>query len=125
MGKEILTIDSKEDTPMVILERNGEQNSIIIKGISMPENALEFYHPITEKIFNFFNSYSNTTLDINLGYMNSMSNKQILKLIHAIYEKSNDLIVIWQHEKNDELIKIKGEEFQTIFPKINIILKEF
>jgi hypothetical protein len=125
MGKEIFTIDSKEDTPMVIMEKDGEYNSIIIKGISMPENALEFYQPFTEKIFSFFNSFSNTTLDINLGYMNSMSNKQILKLIHTIYEKSNDLIVIWQHEKNDELIKIKGEEFQSIFPNINIILKEF
>lgn len=124
MGKEIFTIDSQEDTPLVIMEKDGGHNSITIKGISMPENALEFYQPFTEKIFSFFNSYSNTTLDVNLGYMNSMSNKQILKLIHTIYEKSNDLIVIWRHEKNDELIKIKGEEFQSIFPHINISLKE-
>jgi len=125
MDKEKFTIDSKKDTPMVIFEKNGEQNSILIKGISMPENALEFYQPIIENLYNFFNSYKNITLDINLGYMNSMSNKQILKLIHTIYEKSNDLIVIWQYEKNDELIKTKGEEFQSIFPKIKIILKEF
>lgn len=125
MSKEIFTIDSQEDTPMVILERDGSKNSIIIKGISMPENALEFYQPFTEKLFSFFNSFSNTTLDINLGYMNSMSNKQILKLIHTIYEKSKDLAVIWRHEKNDELIKIKGEEFQSIFPNINIVIKEF
>ncbi len=125
MSKEIFTIDAQEDTPTIIMERDGSKNLIIIKGISMPENSLEFYLPLTEKLFSFFNSFSNTTLDINLGYMNSMSNKQILKLIHTIYEKSNDLSVIWRYDKNDELIKIKGEEFQAIFPNINILLKEY
>ncbi len=125
MNHNSLLIDAKEDTPMVRLETKNGKNLILIQGVSMPENAFDFYTPLFESIFNFFKSFSNTTLEINLEYMNSMSNKQVLKLIWSIYEKTPDVKVIWKHAKNDDLIKLKGEEIKHIFPTINIAVEAY
>ncbi len=125
MNRNNLNIDATEDTPLIKLETNLEKNLILMEGISMPENAFEFYTPLFESIFIFFKSYSNITFEIKLEYMNSMSNKQILKLIWTLYEKSSDLNVIWKYAKNDDLIKLKGEEIKGIFPTITISLQEY
>jgi hypothetical protein len=125
MNHNSLIIDAKEDTPMVKLETTEGKNLILIHGISMPENAFEFYTPLFDSIFSFFKSFSNTTLDINLEYMNSMSNKQVLKLIWSIYERAPDVTVIWKYAKNDDLIKLKGEEIQNVFPTININVEAY
>jgi hypothetical protein len=125
MNPNPLIIDAKEDTPMVRLETKDGKNLILIQGVSMPENAFEFYTPLFESVFSFFKSFSNTTLEISLEYMNSMSNKQVLRLIWNIYEKSPDLKVIWKHAINDELIKLKGEEIKSIFPTINLVVEAY
>lgn len=124
MNKNPIVIEAKEDTPLVILEKKEGVNSILIQGISMPENLFEFYTPLFETVFEFFGSESITDMEINVEYMNSMSNKQILKLIYAVYEKSSDVKVIWKHAQQDDLIKLKGEEIQSVFPNINISLME-
>lgn len=125
MNPSTLIIESNDDTPLVKLLTKDGNNSIIIQGVSMPENAIEFYNPLFESIFGFFKSFSNTTLEINLTYMNSMSNKQVLKLIWNIYEKAPDLKVVWKYAINDELIKLKGEEIKSVFPTINIIVEAY
>ncbi|MFO0323013.1 MAG: SiaC family regulatory phosphoprotein [Bacteroidota bacterium] len=125
MNPATFKIEAQEDTPLVIFEKTEGKNVIVMKGILMPENAFDFFQPLSEKVFSFFENISNMTLDITLDYMNSMSNKQILKLIVSIYEKSNDLKVIWRHKKDDELIKLKGEEFQSVFPNINISIEAY
>lgn len=122
MNKNPFIIEAKEDTPLVILERKDGVNSILIQGISMPENLFEFYTPLFESVFEFFSSDSITDMEINLEYMNSMSNKQILKLIYSVYEKSSDVSVIWKYAQQDDLIKLKGEEIQSLYPNINISL---
>jgi len=115
-------IEAKEDTPLVMLEKKVGSNRILIEGVSMPENLFEFYTPLFETVFGFFNSEDITDLEVNLEYMNSMSNKQILKLICAIHEKSPNVKVIWKYAAQDDLIKLKGEEIKSIYPFINISL---
>lgn len=125
MTNEIFTINAQEDTPFVSLEKKEGHNQIVIKGLSMPENVLEFYAPLNEKIFSFFDgSFENIELDINLEYMNSMSNKQLLKLLKNMAEKDHQLKVIWRYNQQDDLIKHKGAEIQSIFPHLNLQLQE-
>ncbi len=125
MTNETFTINAQEDTPFVSLEKKEGHNQIVIKGLSMPENVLEFYAPLNEKIFSFFDgSFENIELDINLEYMNSMSNKQLLKLLKNMAEKDHQLKVIWRYNQQDDLIKHKGAEIQSIFPHLNLQLQE-
>lgn len=125
MNKNPYILEAKEDTPLVVLEKKDGVNSILIQGVSMPENLFDFYTPLFETVFNFFEADSITNMEINVEYMNSMSNKQILKLIKMVYEKTPSVKVIWKHSKEDDLIKLKGEEIQSVFPEINILLTEY
>lgn len=125
MNKNPYIIEATEDTPLVVLEKKEGVNSILIQGVSMPENLFDFYTPLFETVFNFFETDSITNMEINVEYMNSMSNKQILKLIKTVYEKNPSVKVIWKYSKEDDLIKLKGEEIQSVFPEINILLTEY
>lgn len=125
MNKNPYIIEATEDTPLVVLEKKDGVNSILIEGVSMPENLFDFYTPLFETVFNFFETDSITNMEINVEYMNSMSNKQILKLIKTVYEKNPSVKVIWKYSKEDDLIKLKGEEIQSVFPEINILLTEY
>lgn len=120
-----LIIDSYEDTPTVTLEKGVSINKINIVGISMPENAFEFYDSLLKKFTDFFGTLQNTELTIKIEYMNSMSNKQMIKLIVDCYALDKQLITKWQYAKNDDLIKMKGEEIQEIYSNIKIQLEEY
>ncbi len=125
MANETFTSSAQEDTPLVSLEKKSGSNHIVIKGLSMPGNVLDFYNPLNEKIFSFFeDSFQNIQLEISLQYMNSMSNKQLLKLLKNIAEKDHQMKVIWRYNNQDDLIKHKGSEIQTIFPHLNMQLEE-
>src|SRR4051812_48300837 len=106
MNNEVYVIQAEEDTPYVSMERNGGSGKLVIKGISMPENPLEFYSPLSEKLFEFFgDSFSGLNMEVNLHYMNSMSNKQLLKLIRNIQAKDSSVKIHWKYQPNDDLIR--------------------
>lgn len=120
MSDNIYKIDAGEDTPLFLFDK--DLCHITIKGISMPENAFEFYDPIEKMILE--NSCGSPVLEIELSYMNSMSNKQLLKLIKQLAAKSTSLKVIWKYAKGDSLIKNKGEEICTICAPTQVIVEE-
>src|SRR5438105_5052121 len=96
-------IKAEEDTPFVSMEKKGVSGSVVIRGLSMPENPLEFYIPLSEKIFEFFGeNFSGLQMEIDLQYLNSMSNKQILKLIKNILAKDAGIKITWKHQPNDD-----------------------
>src|ERR1043166_2398286 len=121
MSNDVFVIKAEEDTPFVSMEKKNSTGSVLIKGISMPENPLEFYSPLSEKLFEFFGDQLNgLNMEVNLQYMNSMSNKQLLKLIKNILAKDATLKITWKYQPNDDLIKTKGEEIKSIFPQIDM-----
>ena len=124
MSNNVFIIDAQEDTPMAKLEKEGGHNTILIKGVLMPENPHEFFEPLSENVFKFFDQFSNTKMEVELDYMNSMSNKLILKLIFNIHEKAKDFKVVWKCGEQDDLMKIKGMEIKLAFPEIDIVVEE-
>jgi hypothetical protein len=125
MSNEVYVIKAEEDTPYVSMEKKGSAGQVVIKGLSMPENPLEFYTPLSEKLHDFFgDNFSGLTMEINLHYMNSMSNKQLLKLIRSLSAKDKDLKILWRYEPNDDLIRMKGEEIKTLFPDLDMSVSQ-
>lgn len=115
--------EATEDTPSFILDPI--KNEIRIKGISMPENAFEIYDPIEKKALDLFkNTKTPLCLEIELFYMNSMSNKQVLKLIKGLTAQNPKMKVIWKYSPADTLIKMKGEEIKSICSEIEVKLEE-
>ena len=125
MNSNIKIIDALEDTPSISLEKGSLKNIIKIEGVSMPENAFEFYNQLVKELTTFFTVLEKIELHVKLDYMNSMSNKQLLKFIASCFEKDKSLIVYWKYEKMDELMKIKGQEIVEIYPEINISLQAY
>ncbi|MDZ4663303.1 MAG: SiaC family regulatory phosphoprotein [Bacteroidota bacterium] len=124
MSSETLYIEAQEDTPMVKHEMEGSSNVITIAGVSMPENTLDFYLPLLQQIDLVCTGAKKNKLVFHLDYMNSMSNKQVLKLISSTFKNDPELKVIWKYSNGDQLIKMKGEEMRSILDGVDFSIEE-
>ena len=117
MSRRLYEIKATGDTPFVSMDSDARQ--IWIKGVSMPENAFEFYGPVIEVFNDRFREATDLTLNIHLDYLNSMSNKQLLRFLMQIESMKLDAQVNWIYNKADDLMSAKGEELEDICPGIN------
>ncbi|MBK7311108.1 MAG: DUF1987 family protein [Sphingobacteriaceae bacterium] len=124
MSSETIHIEAQEDTPMVKHEIEGNSNVITIAGVSMSENTLDFYIPLLQQIDQVCSGAKKNKLIFHLEYMNSMSNKQVLKLISSTFKNDPELKVIWKFSNGDELIKMKGEEMRSILDGVDFSIEE-
>ena len=124
MSSENLHIEAGDDTPMVKHEVQGNSNVITIAGVSMPENTLDFYAPVWEKIFGICAGSKGNKVVFHLEYMNSMSNKQVIKLISTLFKSDPQLKVIWKYSNGDDLIKMKGEEMSSLIEGLDFSVEE-
>ncbi len=113
------------ETPEVVFDR--AKNEFKISGKSMPENALDFYAPILNWLEHYKASPNNQThFDITLDYFTSGSVKQVFKilcLLEEITEQGKTVEVFWHYKKGDELMLMKGLEFDK-FLDLTIEVKE-
>lgn len=122
---ELFCIKATDETPEVLFDKM--KSEFKISGKSMPENALEFYTPVQNWLQEYrSNPNANTRFDISLEYFNSGSVKQVYKILcilEEITELGKDVSVNWFYKKGDELMLMKGVEFDK-FLDINITVKE-
>lgn len=119
MSAELFRIEETLDSPLVVIKPDLPQ--VIIKGVSMPENAFEFYFPIETRILELLkNMGEQVELEIELVYLNSMSGKQLLQLIRKIDSAKKNFKVLWKYQAEDDLLRIKGEDLKRICPTVAI-----
>ncbi|MDZ4664699.1 MAG: DUF1987 domain-containing protein [Bacteroidota bacterium] len=108
-----LNIPATIKTPEVKLQLNGAFN---FKGNSYPENATEFYEPITNWLDSFFKvNTSNVNLTVDLKYVNTSSIKSLLNTIIKIRSSSNSTVKIaWIYEVEDDDMLATGEDLQKL-----------
>ena len=112
-----LRLEESEDTPKVVLDSENERFEI--SGRSLPEDAIGFFAPILTWMNEYIqtpNKY--TELSVKLDYFNSASSKQLVDLM-ILLEKVNEMpdkgvIVMWGYEKEDDIMKIRGQEMESI-----------
>ncbi len=111
-----IRIKATDDTPEVIFDR--ATNEFRLSGRSLPEDAFDFYNPIIQWLNDYSKSPNeNSVLTVSLDYFNSSSVKQILELIstfEAIIRSGKTAKVIWCYAADDDLMEIKGLEFQSM-----------
>jgi hypothetical protein len=121
MSADLFRIEETIDSPMVMIR--AEAPHVTIKGVSMPENAYEFYSPIEKRALELLATMGNDiVIEIELSYLNSMSGKQLLQLIRKVSYTHPKLKVLWKYKSDDDLIRIKGEDIKKICPAIKIEL---
>ncbi len=116
MNPEPIIIEPAAKSPEVIFDK--ENNIFQIRGRSISENAQEFYEPLKKWLNEYFkNPNPQTKLVLNFDYLNSSSLIQISKIISLLeknYKKGKDVLLVWQYEKDDELIENTGIELNLI-----------
>lgn len=113
-------IEETEDTPQINFD--AETRIFTISGRSLPENAIDFYTPILEKVDQMLNEEEKTTFtfEIKIEYFNTSSSKQLAKLFLAIekYYEKHDILVKWFYEKEDLDMLMSGNQYSK-FLKLN------
>ncbi|MDB9775601.1 DUF1987 domain-containing protein [Vicingaceae bacterium] len=119
---ENLKIDGTPKTPTI--EFNLEEGKLLIRGRSIPENSIEFYKPLIDKLEEYLGTPQETTLvKIQLEYFNTSSSKCILdvfKKLEKIKSNGSETLIHWYYEEDDEDMLEAGEDYQAI---INIPFK--
>lgn len=120
-----LEIQATADTPKVILDK--DKNYFEISGLSLPEDAIEFYKPIMAWLEDYADSPNNDTIfNLKLEYFNTASSKQIIQLL-LFLEKLNsktEVKIRWHYKDIDEDMHDLGEEYSEII-KVNFDLVEY
>jgi hypothetical protein len=87
-------------------------------GKSCPINAHEFYEPVLKWVDEYVkNPCDSTVVEFYLSYFNTVSAKNILKLLNkleALSKAGKQVIVRWMYNDNDEILKDAGQDFETI-----------
>ncbi len=118
---ENLQIEETKYTPQIDMNINGEIN---IKGKSYPENTFEFYTPVMKWISSYFDLGNKAlTLNMEITYFNSSSSKLFFDLLDLLEENNSDEIIInWIYDEENESALEAGEDFKDDFENLNFNL---
>jgi hypothetical protein len=117
-----LTIEETKYTPEIELKTDG---NFSIKGKSFPENTFEFYEPVMDWLYEYFqNPKPKTTLNLEILYFNSSTSKLFFDLFDIFDKNRNktDITINWIYDKENESIEEAGEDFIEDFENLNINL---
>lgn len=103
-----LIINRKDkDSLKVIFDK--DKNTFIIKGNSLPENAVLFFTPIHDWLSEYKLQPNNENiLHIYLNYYNTTSSKHLLRIFFSfksIMEKGNNVLVKWYGAEDTDYLE--------------------
>ncbi len=113
---EILKIESTEDSPQIVLDR--ESNILEISGRSLPEDVNTFYEPMMSLIEEYAkNPLDVTVFSFKFTYFNTASSKIILDILtrfEEMIEEGHEVMVRWHYSEEDEDMMEAGEEYSEM-----------
>ncbi len=109
-----MRIESTRHTPLVTVDE--ATGSILIAGVSIPENAYVFFRPLEDYIENLDPEKSTgISFTFRLEYMNTLSSKAFLDYMRTVKDvKHIPLSVTWEYYSDDEEMRDHGETFSEI-----------
>lgn len=120
-----LHIEGQRRSLKVIID--SEKGEFLFAGVSLPENTNSFFLPVIEEIEAYLkNPQPHTTINFFIEYLNTSSALFLRRIVLQCESSlsSENLSVNWHYEKDDEDIQEFGYDFQSIFKKVKIEVKE-
>ncbi len=112
----VISIDNKQDTPKVLLDK--EKGLFEISGKSFPADVGIFYEPIIEWLKEYAEApNAETVFDLKMDYFNTASSKVLLDILYKLEDISAEghkVKVRWFYPDDDEDMFDTGEEYQEI-----------
>ena len=91
---------------------------ILLKGKSTPENSIQLYHPVINKIKELFaNVQGEIQVNVSLEYFNTSSSKCIfdmLRTLKGMQSSERSVHINWYYEEDDEDMLETGEDYEDI-----------
>lgn len=116
MENTALHIEQTSKTPGINCD--ADKGIVVIKGRSVPENAVEFFTPVKDWISNYVsNPQDLTEVSIDLDYFNTSTSiilLNLLRLFEPLKGAKKDIIFNWYYESDDLDMKEAGEEYQLM-----------
>jgi len=111
-----LELAASEDTPYLLLDKEG--NKFEISGRSLPEDAFKYFEPIHEWLEAYVKDPNpSTEFVMHLDYFNSSSARNIVEMLfilEGIKETDNEVKVTWLYSEEDDVMKGRGEEIESV-----------
>ena len=111
-----VTIPATKNTPSISYDPETGRCNVV--GISVPENASEFYQPVIDTLFQQENwPVSGTVFHFNLTYFNSSSLKAIYMVLNEVkkgIESGQGYKIEWCVEEDDEFMQEAAETFEEL-----------
>lgn len=83
-----------------------DQGTLILRGDSYPENALELFQPLLLRIDSYFaEGTKKLDIDLQIDYLNTSSSKMLIDLISKLstfFDQGNEIRAIWKYPEDDE-----------------------
>ncbi len=120
-GKNLFVYLATNKTPEIRLYADPQDQNLYvldIEGRCIPENPVEFFGPIIEKLLNRVPNRGKDNriiIDLKLDYINSISVKFFVRILKEIQEKFEfeNIVVNWYYEDDDTYDLGKDLEFMT------------
>lgn len=114
-------------TPYVLFDHT--TGLLKIDGRSIPENVIDFYHPILRWIDEYSKDPCDTTeITLKFEYFNTSSSKRIFDIMKKLEKMAADsgkrVIISWYYEEDDEDIFFAGNDYKALISKVEFNLIE-
>ncbi len=115
-GSSELEIQASAQSPY--LNFSPFDGQLLIKGRSIPENAVVFYSPLFEALNDYLHEPNERTeVNICLDYINTSSSKcllEVFKLLEQIQDNGKEVFINWCYEEGDDDMLEAGEDYELI-----------
>ncbi|MEP0366810.1 MAG: DUF1987 domain-containing protein [Cyclobacteriaceae bacterium] len=112
----MLLIDATPTTPLVKV--NADECIIQLTGRSSPENSLQFYYPLMDKIKTLFADCTETIqVNFSFQYFNTSSSKclfDFFKMLRNFIKEGKDVEINWHYEEYDDDMLETGEDYAEL-----------
>ncbi|WP_081413730.1 DUF1987 domain-containing protein [Eisenibacter elegans] len=112
-----ISIKKTIETPEVLFDFN--QGLFEIKGVSIPEDADDFYRPLLQALEMYIAQSENadTRFRLEFNYFNTNTSAilmNMLKMLEEFYLNGHSVMVEWRAEEEDEDMYELGEYFSSL-----------
>ncbi|MCB0754575.1 MAG: DUF1987 domain-containing protein [Flavobacteriales bacterium] len=110
-----MNIEATPYSPQIAYDE--EKQVLRISGRSIPDNPVEFYHPIQQFVESLVERSDSLTIDVKLDYFNTSSSKQLLDLFGKMEEMAKagkQVKVVWRYAEDDDDLKESGEDYMEL-----------
>ena len=113
---ELLERMQSETSPGIIMDPI--KGFIKLSGRAIPNDAESTFRPVLDWMKEYIqNPQESTVFECEMDYFNSSSQKymaDIFKMSNQLFKKGKQIEIVWKYSKEDEDMKLIGEQFQNL-----------